>query len=201
MPFTKYNLNLSLYLPISKWHLLDMGEYYHKNTRLFDPDMRGSASNVCISLESKLHYLTLERTMGRVTGCFLRGCMPTCVVWKRRRGGQTVGCCCCIWMCDMKSLLRVLHCLISFRAKQHHNLFASPSLHFLRDTWYSWYEYLCTWHPCLCANCEVCACVCVFDTRRIIPFVLLNDLNWSLPPGSASMCISKTFAKKLSGDN
>lgn len=151
---------LSLYLPISKWHLLDMGEYYHTNTLT---QMRGSASNVCISLESKLHYLTLERTVGRVTGCFLRGCMPTCVVWKTRRGGQTVGCCWCIWMCAMKSLLRVLHCLISLSAKQHHTLFASPSLHFLRDTWYIWWVFVHLTSLPVCTFWSVCMCVCLIQ--------------------------------------
>lgn len=70
----------------------------------FDPDLGGSASwinNVCISSGRKLNYLTLKATMERVTGCFLRGhAAYLCCVEVREggRGGQTEGCCCCIWM-------------------------------------------------------------------------------------------------------
>lgn len=37
--------------------------------------------------------------MERVTGCFLRGHYLPVLCGGRKRGGQTVGCCCCIWMC------------------------------------------------------------------------------------------------------
>ena len=35
--------------------------------------------------------------------------------------------------------------------------------------------------------------VSAFDTSRIIPFVQPSDLNFSAPPGSASVCIDQTF--------
>ena len=171
----------------------------------FDPDLGGSASwinNMCISSGRKLNYLTLKATMERVTGCFLRGtrCLPVLCGGEGGRegwrGGQTEGCCCCIWMrareipplCPSpphftlcKTASHPLFLPLSSLSDRHLIQLIWALVHLTALASVEWFY--------VCMRLQVSA----FDTSRIIPFVQPSDLNFSAPPGSASVCIDQTF--------
>lgn len=106
--------------------------------------------------------------MERVTVCFLRGrCLPSLCGGGGRGGENKLWDAAVAFECvPEKSLLCVLHHLISLCARQHHTLFSSfsPPLSTLSE-WHliRSYERLCTWHPCLCA----CGFVQVWSVRLI----------------------------------
>lgn len=120
--------------------------------------------------------------------------------WREGRGSRAVGCCCYIWMCA-REIPPQCPSLPHFTCVQNSITsllplslpLTSPSeIHLIRLIW----GFPFTRHPWICISKCAHMQACMFDTSRIGPFVHPNDLNFSVPPGFASLCIDQKFQTK-----
>lgn len=127
--------------------------------------------------------------MERVTGCFLGGHYLPALCGGE--GGEDK-----LWDAAVafecvpeKSLLCVLHRLISLCAKQHHTLFFSPPKPPAPPLLS---EHLCTWHPrlCVCVCMYSCACRSVCLIRVELSHLLIWVTLISARLLALQLCVS-----------
>lgn len=109
--------------------------WYTKQIKLTTITIWPRSAWVCFPNKQCVHLISQEislehikRTIETVTGCFLRGHqLPALCEGEGGEGGLQDA---AVWVecVPEKTLLCVLHCLISLWAKQHHTLFSTPSL-------------------------------------------------------------------------
>lgn len=160
---------------------------------------------ICFLNKQCVHLITQEIALAHIKNhgeghrLFPQGTLPSCVMWREKERRTNCG----MLLLHLNVCQRNPSC-VSFTASFHFvQKSITPSFPLSLSTALSHF-----WPTPDMADMSICApdiiacawvCVhmrlqvCVFDTSRIGPFVHLNDLNFGVPPGSASMCIDQTF--------